>query len=149
MKNHIFIPGNVPSSKNSRITNRKTGRSFPSPLTVAYKEESKQWWQMYRGRFRELADPYSLPLLVGFLFVRKSSHKFDFVNPIQTVQDEMVHHGWLGDDNADVMVPMPLIESITGKCYITDENTPGVYIKVLRPDHLNEDIMFNTGIQLL
>jgi len=149
MKNHIFIPGNVPSSKNSRITNRKTGRSFPSPLTQAYKEESKQWWQMYRGKFLELADPFKFPLLVGFLFARKAKNKFDFVNPIQTLQDEMVHHRWLGDDNADVMVPIPLIESITGKCYITDKDTPGVFIKPLNPNHLNEEIIFDTGLQLL
>lgn len=142
----IFIPGQVPSSKNSRVTNTKTGRTFPSKNTQEYKKSTLTYWQMYRGKFIELISGKTFPLIVGFFFIRKDNRKFDWVNPVQTIQDLMVDHDWLIDDNSTIMVPTPLISEYTNKTYSIDSDNPGVYIK---PFHLNEGIYFKDNHSLL
>jgi len=67
----------------------------------------------------------SKPYRISFKFVRKSKHKFDYINPAQTIQDQMVKYGWIDDDNADEMLP------IFVKFEYNKEN-PGVYINVLK-----------------
>ena len=57
-------------------------------------------------------------------FIRGSRHKFDYINPAQTIQDEMVHHGWLEDDNCTIMIPF-------FREYSYDKENPGVYIRIL------------------
>lgn len=141
----IFIAGQVPSSKNSRQTDTKTGRTFPSKQTQDYKKATLRYWQLYKGRFFELSEGKQEPFIVGFLFVRRDKRRFDWVNPVQTIQDLMVDHGWIKDDNSTVMVPYPLITD-KGQTYIVDSANPGVYIK---PIHLNEGCKFNVpGILL-
>jgi hypothetical protein len=61
---------------------------------------------------------------IGLTFIRNSRHKFDYINPAQTVQDDMVNYGWIDDDNADVIIPV-FIE------YVYDKNNPGVMIELL------------------
>lgn len=70
-----------------------------------------------------------LPLRIGFHFVRKTKHKFDQINPLQTIQDEMVRYGWIEDDNITILIPEPLL--VDGTYFTYDPDTPGVYIKVL------------------
>ena len=67
----------------------------------------------------------SKPYRISFKFVRKSKHKFDYINPAQTIQDQMVKYGWIDDDNADEMLP------IFVKFEYSKEE-PGVYIYVLK-----------------
>ncbi len=69
------------------------------------------------------------PLRVGFHFIRKTRHKYDWPNPLQTVLDEMVRYGWIEDDNIDVIVPYPL--KVKGQYTTVDKDNPGVIIKVL------------------
>lgn len=64
------------------------------------------------------------PYKIAFKFVRKSRHKFDYLNPAQTVQDQMVKYGWISDDNADEMIPIFLE-------YEYNKDKPGVYISVI------------------
>jgi len=70
---------------------------------------------------KDLQKPYK----IQFTFVRGSKHKFDYVNPLQTVLDEMVTFGWLEDDNADEVKPY------FGQ-YSYDKEKPGVWITVLK-----------------
>lgn len=77
-----------------------------------------------------------MPYRISFKFVRDSRHKFDYVNPLQTVQDMMTGgfktsklenvelRQWLPDDNADVILPV-------FEPYEYDKGSPGVYITVL------------------
>jgi len=65
------------------------------------------------------------PYKISFKFIRKSRHKFDYINPAQTIQDEMVKYGWISDDNADEMIPIFLE-------YEYNKDNPGVYINVLK-----------------
>lgn len=125
----IFIYGNVPSSKNSK---RWTGRFLISnEATQKYKKYSAKEYETFAFDFvKEVVDNHiPVPLKVGFHFVRKSKHKFDFINACQVVQDLMVRHGWIPDDNMDELLPFPL--EVEGSYYSYDKTNPGVFIKLL------------------
>jgi Holliday junction resolvase RusA-like endonuclease len=120
-----FIPGNVPSSKNSRVY---TGRFFvTSKATKTYKKASLADYTVFGKEFRKATESLPKPLTVSFKFIRKSKHRFDYVNPLQTVQDFMVDAGWLDDDNADELLPV-------FEPYEYDKENPGVVIKLISSD---------------
>lgn len=122
--NEIFIPTNVPSSKNSR---RWTGKYFiGSKQTMRYYKETKGYWLEHKKDFLKMIKDLDSkkPYKIAFKFVRKSRHKFDYLNPAQTVQDQMVKYGWISDDNADEMIPIFLE-------YEYNKDKPGVYISVI------------------
>ena len=127
MPRGIFIPGNVPSSKNGR---RWTGRYFiVSKQTQRYYKNSKKYWIEHKKEFKKLLkgkdSQNKAPYRITFKFVRKSRHKFDYINPAQTVQDQMVKYGWITDDNAEEMIPIFLE-------FEYNKDNPGVYINVLK-----------------
>ena len=127
MPRGIFIPGNVPSSKNGR---RWTGRYFiVSKQTQRYYKNSKKYWVENKKEFHKLLkgkdSQNKAPYRITFKFVRKSRHKFDYINPAQTIQDQMVKYGWITDDNADEMIPIFLK-------FEYNKDKPGVYINVLK-----------------
>lgn len=116
-----FIPGNVPSSKNSRVW---TGRKFiASKATQQWRKDTKPYWAKYKQEFLDEIEGLEKPYRICMRFVRKTRHKFDYINPAQTIQDEMVHAGWLDDDNCDEMIPLFDV-------YSYDKENPGVYITV-------------------
>lgn len=122
MSKEIFIPSNVPSSKNSR---RWTGKYFiGSKQTMKYYKETKGFWMQHKKEFRDMLKDCKKPYKIAFRFVRKSKHKFDYINPAQTVQDQMVKYGWIDDDNAEEMIPVFLD-------YEYDKDNAGVYISVI------------------
>tara|TARA_A100001201_G_C4091645_1_gene202323 strand:- start:2184 stop:2759 length:576 start_codon:yes stop_codon:yes gene_type:complete len=123
----IFIPGNVPSSKNSK---QWTGKMLiHSKPTRNYIRDTKQHYIQAKEEFKSQVidkagiEP-SYPIHIDFYFVRSSRRKFDYINPAQTVQDLMVKYGWIDDDNCDIIVP-----HFSG--YHVDKDKPGVIIKVL------------------
>jgi len=120
----IFIKGNVPSSKNSK---QWTGKFLVwSKTAQKYKKETKQQWVDGATKFllEAINKDSNKPYVVSFQFVRGSKHKFDYVNPLQTVLDLMVEYGWIEDDNADEI--LPIFEQ-----YTYDKNNPGVFIELL------------------
>ena len=126
-ENLIFIPNNVPSSKNNKVW---TGRYFIwSKRALAYKKDTKEQFLLNKDLFLSMLEGKEKPYIVGFHFVRNNKHKFDFVNMVQTMQDLMVEYEYLEDDNCDIMLPFPLI--INDKYYQIDKNNPGVYIRIL------------------
>lgn len=121
-----FIPTNVPSSKNGR---RWTGKYFISSKTVMnYRKSTKDAYEKYAQSFRNEFEKYEKPVKVGFTFIRGSRHKFDYINPAQTVQDDMVKHGWIEDDNADIL--LPVFEK-----YTYDKKNSGVIIEILKDEN--------------
>jgi len=117
-----FIPGNVPSSKNGR---RWTGKYFiASKSVVNYRKATKMYYEKYAQEFKDALNNVKHPVHIQFTFIRGSKHKFDYINPAQTVQDDMVKAGWIEDDNADCLLP------VFSKYSYNKEN-PGVYIKIL------------------
>jgi|TARA_R100000479_G_C6377160_1_gene199477 Holliday junction resolvase RusA-like endonuclease len=117
-----FIPGNVPSSKNGR---RWTGKYFIASKTVMkYRKDTQSYYKKYAKEFSKELKKHTLPVKVSFTFIRGTRHKFDYINPAQTVQDDMVKHGWIEDDNMNFMIPV--FEE-----FQYDKKNPGVIIKIL------------------
>ena len=134
MSKTFFIPGNVPSSKNGK---QWTGRCLiTSKNTQRWVKAVRPLFVAYRASFLKELEGKSMPYRISFKFVRDSRHKFDYVNPLQTVQDMMTGgfktsklenvepRQWLPDDNADVILPV-------FEPYEYDKGSPGVYITVL------------------
>ena len=118
----IFIPGNVPSSKNSK---RWTGKMLINSKTVMnYIKESKGYYLEYKNQFKKELKQHEYPVKISFKFIRKSKHKFDYINPALTVQDLMVKNGWIEEDNAEFMIPV-------FEQYEYDKEKPGVYITII------------------
>lgn len=134
----IFIPGNVPSSKNSKVaTSRgvfhsKTVRKYLQSIGV--KSYRKKEHENYRNRpnvFEQAVAPMQVndfPVVMGFHFVRDSRRKFDFSNALQLIADLLVAHGVIEDDCMDYFVPIPL--EIEGQWYSIDKDNAGVIIEV-------------------
>ena len=122
--NAIFIPGNVPSSKNSK---QWTGKMLiHSKATRNYIRDTKEFYRHWEESFNSqvILNTTTDVIHVDFYFIRSSRRKFDYINPAQTVQDLMVKYGWIEDDNCDIIVP-----HFSG--YHVDKNNPGVLIRVL------------------
>ena len=118
-----FIPGNVPSSKNGR---RWTGKFFiSSKATMKYRKDTAIYFEKFRKSFRKELSKLELPVRISFKFIRGSRHKFDYLNPAQTVQDDMTKHHWIDDDDCENIIPV--FES-----YEYDKKNPGVEIKLVK-----------------
>jgi Holliday junction resolvase RusA-like endonuclease len=138
-KEPLFIPGAVPSSKNSRIMTR-SGLFIASKQTQKYRKASAAYWTSHKAAFKAALEELPKPIIIGMHFVRASRHKWDFINPAQTIQDEMTKAGWIDDDNVEEILPVPLY--IDGKPWSYDKTNPGVYIAVL--DSFCEALDLNT-----
>lgn len=139
MQNVLFIPGNTPSSKNSRQSmtletkpyQDKKGRTktwknvnIPSKLTSTFKKESLSYFIQQRPQWLAMKRGLEYPLMVEFTFIRDSKRKFDLINMAQIIQDMMVDVGWVEDDNYTVITPY------FGKVRIDKEN-PGCEIRII------------------
>lgn len=153
----IFIPGNVPSLKNSKV---KTSRGiFMSPTVNKYirtlgiqkfnsrKKEVKGYvdpsrpniFEAKRAHFMSMMQNKSYPVFIGYHQVRNSKRKFDFSNSVEIIQDLLTAHDFIEDDNIAYVFPIPM--TIDGKIpvegkirdqewYSVDKDNPGVYLKV-------------------
>lgn len=146
IQDSIFIPGNVPSLKNSKI---KTSRGiFPSKTVVNYlRNLGIQQYSVRRKEIKGYVNKPNIfegfrlewlkllgedrpdPIVVGIHFVRGSKHSFDFHNATQIIADLLVAHDFIEDDDMDHFIPLPIKH--LGKWYSYDKENPGVYLKVL------------------
>lgn len=135
-KGHIFIPGNVPSSKNSKqifqkkINEKQIPFITDSKLTKAYKKDTVSHWLKYKSYFHELIKDMEPPYIIEFTFIRSSKRKFDFNNANHVCTDLMATHGWVEDDHMDLILPIPKL--IAPHYYVSPKN-PGVWITVKKP----------------
>ena len=119
----IFINGNTPSSKNSQ---QWTGRYLiKSKATQQYIKDSKQEYLDNTNKFLKMLEGVDKPYKIEFTFIRKSKHRFDYINAAQIVQDLMVKYDWLEDDNMMEMKPF------FGD-YKYDKENPGTIIKIIK-----------------
>ena len=141
----IFIPGNVPSSKNSRINTKhgsfasKTVKAYLNSLGIQSYSSSKKLVKGYvnkpnlienlREDFLKQTSGKQLPLEIGFHFVRDSRRKFDFHNIVQVVLDLLTASDFIIDDNMDCVIPFALKRD--GKFYSVDKENCGVWIKII------------------
>lgn len=123
----IFIPGNVPSSKNSRMMT-KSGLLIKSPLCFKYEKAIKDIFVEKSKEFREYVGEIDKPLFIRLHFVRDSKRRCDFHNLTQFIADLLVKNGWIEDDNMNQVFFVPY--KIEGKWYSIDKENCGVWIKV-------------------
>lgn len=141
---YIWIPFNVPSLKNSKIKSSRgifpstTVKNYMRDLGIQNYSASKKTVTSYKKRpnkFEELRKEFEQklegktpPFEIGFHFVRKSKHKFDFNNATQIIADLLVAHDIIEDDNMDYFIPYAL--KINDQFYSYDKENPGVYIEI-------------------
>ena len=124
----IFIPGNVPSSKNSkRFVRTRNGkpRLIHSETAMRYIKATEWDYISGKKKFQDMIKGLEKPYYVSFTFIRDSKRKFDYVNPAQTVQDLMVKYGWIEDDNCEILIPV-------FEPYQYDKEKPGVIISLCK-----------------
>ena len=123
MKVEIFIYGNVPSSKNSKVW---TGKKLINNSRVfLYKRQAQKQFEVHRNRFIKATANRPLPLNIKFTFFRDSHRRFDFNNISQVVCDLMVLCEWIEDDSYKFLVPVFNPE------VMIDKINPGVKIEIL------------------
>lgn len=141
----IFIKGNAPSLKNSKVKtargifSSKTVKKYISSLGIQSYSPSRQEVKGYvnrpnefeklRPEFEALLKDKNPPYKVGFHFIRSSKRSCDFNNVNQIIADLMTAHNIIPDDNMDIFLPFPL--EIDGKFYSVDKENPGVYVTIL------------------
>lgn len=139
----IFIPFNTPSLKNSKVKtargifSSKTVKSYLSKLGIQTYSTSKKTVKGYvkrenqfeklRDLFIRLSNDKGVPILIGFHFVRDSKRAYDFNNATQIIQDLLVAHDFIEDDDIHNMYPIPLMYE--GRFHTIDKENPGVYLK--------------------
>lgn len=153
----IFVPGNVPSLKNSKI---KAARGiFHSPTVAKYiralgiqhysprKKEVKGYvsadrpnvFESFRKDIMKMKIGKDNPLFLGFHHVRNSKRKFDFSNSVEIIQDLLTAHDFIEDDNIEYLFSIPM--TIDGRLpttdnlrneawYSVDKENPGVWLKI-------------------
>lgn len=131
MHDEIFIMGNMPSSKNSRVRT-KSGLMIMSKTCQNYLKQYGDQWKVIPEQFKEL-QPEDFPISVGFHFVRGSRHRWDFGNICQMATDLMVKNLWIPDDSMDYLIPYCLWTD--GKHYSYDKDNPGVEIQIIGYNH--------------
>jgi hypothetical protein len=138
----IFIPGNTPSLKNSKVATAngvfmsKTVRKYLQKLGVRNYSVSKKTYENYKTRpnlfdlavvpMRNELQNKKLPHVIGLHFIRGTRHKADYINLAQVICDLLVAHGGLFDDDMDHLIPTPY--EIDGRWYSYDKDNPGVII---------------------
>ncbi len=122
LRTEFFIPGNTPSSKNSK---QWTGKYLiSSKSTQRFKKQNKLIFQTLKKDFLQAIKNKEKPYKIAFYFIRDSKRKFDYINVAQIIQDEMVDHGWLDDDNMAELIPV-------FQGYKVDKVNAGCFIEVL------------------
>jgi len=139
--NMIFIPGEIPSLKNSKVmgkftppTVKKWLRTFGISSYNSRRKEVNYFVKIpakynFKEICKQIADYKDYPLLMGFHFVRNSNRMWDFGNACQIIQDMMVAHDVIPDDNVNYLLPFPMLRE--GKYWSYSKDTPGVYIRIM------------------
>jgi hypothetical protein len=142
----VFLPGNVPSLKNSRGVgsfgqsfNSKTVQKYLRSFGIVNYSSKKKTVKLINKKSENLFAKYfegivfENPLRIGFHFVRGTRHKFDFTNMVQIIADLFTAHGFIEDDNMDCFLPYPLERE--NRYYSIDKNNPGVWLELSITKH--------------
>lgn len=99
MKNiEIFIPGRIPSKKNSTVQIIRNGKplKFPSKNYVTWEKESMAFLLMqWRPKLK------ANKVKIGYFFVRPDRRKADISNKIESINDMLVKYWFIEDDSWD------------------------------------------------
>lgn len=138
--NEVFIPGNIPSLKNSKIYGRFPSKGVQKWLRLfgisQYNSKRKEVKMFKRINkmydFEEIFQQFKIkeyPVLLGFHFIRGTKHSWDFNNANHIITDLMTAFDIIPDDSTKYVLPFPL--EIDGNYYSYDKENPGVIIRIL------------------
>lgn len=136
----IFIPYNIPSSKNSKIAtskgvfHSKAVGKFLRDIGIMNYSVTKRTVQFYKTKpclfphkeLKELFKDAKYPVEVGVHFVRKTKADFDFHNACQIIFDLLVAFEIIPDDSMKYVVPCAF--QYNEQWYTIDKEKPGAYI---------------------
>lgn len=95
----VSIPYETPSKKNSRVVDRRTGRTFPGKVYREWKTKASLWLKTHY-ELKGLGDgPFSLRLA----FTHGDYIRRDIDNGVSSILDLFVDLGILPDDNWKVV----------------------------------------------
>lgn len=93
----IVLPFETPSKKNSRVVDRRTGRSFPN----------KRFTDWHKSALLHLrtqgAEPVEGPVRIDFAFTHPTRRRCDSDNKVSSIMDLLVDAGVLPDDCWEVV----------------------------------------------
>lgn len=155
----IFIPGNVPSVKNTKsytshgVFHSKTVKKYLQKIGVKHYrpremknrktgvikpklEEHKKQPNFFKLSVGNYFDNITYPALIGVHFIRGTRHAADFHNLCQIIFDLLSAHDFIEDDDMSHVIPIPLF--IDGKAFTFGKENPGVYIKIIKKKKAQE-----------
>lgn len=153
----IFIPGNVPSLKNSKqIAETGAGRPVLARSqavkkylrsigiqdystkkgVIGYKDPHRP--NVFKAVVGNFLEDAPVPCVLGFNFVRGSMHTFDIINAMAIICDLLVVHKFIKDDDVKNLIPVPM--KINGSFYSVCRDRPGVYLKIIEDYNVSFDI---------
>lgn len=115
----FFIPVIPRTKKNSSRIVRSKGRYFVIP-SAAYK------------KFEKECDPHiphahiDYPINIQAIYHMPTRHRIDLVNLHESLCDVLVKHGFIEDDNCNI------VASMDGSRVIYDKNNPGIEVKITK-----------------
>lgn len=89
----ISLPFETPSKKNSRVTDRRTGRTFPNAKFTKWHAQAKAWLYSHYAICNVPA-----PVEIEFTFTHGTHRRSDSDNKVSSILDLLVDVGILDDD---------------------------------------------------
>lgn len=138
----MFIPGEIPSLKNSKVmgkftppTVKKWLRTFGISSYNSRRKEVNYFVKIpakynFKEICQEIANYKDYPILMGFHFIRGSKRNWDFNNANHVITDLMTAFDIIPDDSTNYLLPFPLL--IDGKFYSYNKDNPGVIIQIIK-----------------
>ena len=115
----VNIPYETPSKKNSRVVDRRTGRTFPGKVYREWKQKASLWLKTHYELKGLGEGPFSLRLA----FVHGDYIRRDSDNGVSSILDLFVDLGIIPDDNWKVVR-----EIIVSNGY--DKGQPSVTVQI-------------------
>ena len=142
--NSVFIPGNVPSLKNSKIKTSKgifpskTVQKYLRSLGIKSFSSSRKTVKFYKtfpmtfplDELKMLFKDAEYPIIIGLHFYRATKHSFDFNNANQIILDLFTAFDIIEDDNSDFVIPLTI--KLNDKWYTYDKENPGVEVFLVK-----------------
>jgi Holliday junction resolvase RusA-like endonuclease len=94
----LFLDGETPSKKNSRVTDTRTGRTFPN---VRYRNWEKDAVLEIKRQYH--GEPIEGPVTVDIIFNHADKRVRDCDNPVNSICDMLKKAGVLKDDRWTVI----------------------------------------------
>ena len=94
------LPFDTPSKKNSRVTDTRTGRTFPNRKFVEWHKNAVAY---FRSHFSKDFKPFGCPVFVDIVFTHGTLRRCDSDNKVSSILDLLVDVGMIPDDNWQIV----------------------------------------------